>query len=45
MILKRSLDELVEYIRGNEFVYVSTREVVRERLEINKNRLVSPAYE
>ena len=42
MIFERSFDELVEYVRSDEFVYVSMREVICEWLERNKNRLVSP---
>ena len=42
MIFEHSFDELVEYVQGDEFVYVSMREVICEWLERNKNRLVSP---
>lgn len=44
MIFKSSLDELVEYIRSDELMYVGTREVICEWLERNKNKPVSPTH-
>ena len=39
VILEGSLDDLVEYVRGNELVYICPRELCSERLHANERQV------